>query len=406
MLPPTILPAISDDKGTLVSRRVWSKRILALAALSSAWCMPAAAMARRAPPACYRPALEVRRPTQAALLAVARAGQRLVAAGEHGLIIVSDDAGLNWTQARVPVSVSLTSLRFADALRGWAVGNMGVVLCTLDGGQTWERVLDGAVAAELTLTAAHALLQANPAVPAADATAQIEEAQRLVSEGADKPFLHIAQRADGSLLAVGAYGLAFESRDDGRNWAPRMRHLPNPEGMSYYGLAQRGSEQFLFGEQGLLLRAESPAGPFVAQDSPSTGSLFGALVLREGPLLLMGLRGKVFRSAERGAPWTTVDTPVDASLFAGVQLDDGMVVLVGAAGQLLISRSYGQHFWPPDQLATRFPFTGIAAAPDGALILVGQRGLVRVDATMLRTAREPHWNAVSISESAAKTTKP
>lgn len=405
MIPPTILPATLDDKDLLVSRRAWGKRILALTTLGSVWCTPAAA-ARRAPPVCYRPALEVRHPTQAALLAVARAGQRLVAVGEHGLAIVSDDAGHKWTQTRVPVSVTLTSLQFADALRGWAVGNMGVVLRTLDGGQTWERVLDGSTAAELALTAAHALHQANPAGQAADTTALIEDAQRLVSEGADKPFLHIALRADGSLLAIGAYGLAFESRDDGRNWAPRMRHLPNPEGMSYYGLAQRGSEQFLFGEQGLLLRAESPTGPFMAQDSPSTGSLFGAVTLREGPLLLMGLRGKVFRSAERGAPWTTVLTPVDASLFAGVQLGDGMVVLVGAAGQLLISRSHGQHFWPPDQLATRFPFTGIAAAPDGALILVGQRGLLRVDAAALRTTREPHWNTASASESAAKTTKP
>jgi len=328
--------------------------------------LAAAARAEQLPRALNQPALKVARPTQAVLQAITQASKRLVAAGERGLVIYSDDAGKSWTQASVPVSSTLTALRFADAQLGWAVGNMGVVLRTEDGGASWSKVLDGAAAAQLALKAA-------PAGQSQD------DAQRLVAEGPDKPLLDLSVSPDGSLLVVGAYGLAFSSNDGGKSWASQMPRLPNPEGLSYYGLAERHGEALLFGEQGMLLRAANPAETFTAQASPSTGSLFGALALREGPLLLLGLRGKLWRSTEPGDAWSAVQTPVEASLIAGTQTRDGTVLLAGAAGQLLQSRDGGQRFQPL-QLPQRFPFTGLTQAADGALLLVGMRGLLRVDA--------------------------
>src|SRR6266446_13005 len=56
------------------------------------------------------------------LLGIAVAGERLVAVGERGVIIWSDDAGTTWSQAQVPVSVTLTAVAFADARQGWVVG--------------------------------------------------------------------------------------------------------------------------------------------------------------------------------------------------------------------------------------------------------------------------------------------
>lgn len=329
------------------------------------------AMAARAP-ATERAALAVRKPTQCALLAIARAGERLVAAGERGVVVTSDDAGKTWTQADVPVNVTLTSLAFADTKVGWATGHLGVVLRTEDGGKRWTRVLEGRQAAEL--------IHAGAKNATGDATLTEDDAQRFVDEGADKPLLHIAPRADGSLLAVGAYGMALAGRDGGRQWASLMHELPNPDGFSLYGHAERGGELWLYGEQGLLLRAEAGKPRFQPVTAPSAASLFGSVVLKDGTLLLLGLRGRVLRSAAPGAPLETISTPIDASLFGGTQLADGSVAVVGAAGQLLISRDAGRSF-KPQPLPTRFPFSDLAAAPDGALVLVGQRGLQRVDAT-------------------------
>jgi photosystem II stability/assembly factor-like uncharacterized protein len=340
-------------------------------------------------PATEREALRLRRPTQCVLLAIARAGKRMLAAGERGVVIWSDDAGVQWTQAWVPVSVTLTGLVFADGQRGYACGHMGVVLRTDDGGQTWQRVLEGRQAAALVLQATRTAWQTRPA-GSSEPLLKLQDAQRLTGEGADKPFLHIALRSDGSLVAMGAYGLALTSHDAGRSWVSLMHELPNPEGFSLYGYAERGGEQWLFGEQGLLLRADKAgdaASPrFRSQVAPSAATLFSGLALADGTLLLAGLRGKVLRSAAPGMPFETVSTPIDASIFCALQMGRSRVVLAGAAGQLLVWRERAQRFVPV-KLPTRFPFAGVAAAPDGALLLVGQRGLLRVEESALH--RDP-----------------
>ena len=80
-----------------------------------------------APAALVQPALVTPKALQGAMLAVGAAGTRLVAAGERGIVLYSDDAGKSWRQAAVPVSVSLTALQFVDGKNGWAVGHQGVV---------------------------------------------------------------------------------------------------------------------------------------------------------------------------------------------------------------------------------------------------------------------------------------
>ena len=55
-------------------------------------------------------AIPVKAPSHVFLNAVALAGSRLVAVGEHGVIIYSDDEGASWRQASVPVNVLFLSL--------------------------------------------------------------------------------------------------------------------------------------------------------------------------------------------------------------------------------------------------------------------------------------------------------
>ena len=62
----------------------------------------------------------------AQLLAIARAGDRLVTAGMRGHVLYSDDDGLTWTQAKVPVSVTLTAVYFPTPQQGWAAGTVTI----------------------------------------------------------------------------------------------------------------------------------------------------------------------------------------------------------------------------------------------------------------------------------------
>ena len=121
---------------------------------------------------------------QSLLLDVARAGERLVAVGERGHILYSDDDGKTWTQSdAVPSRTMLTAVTFANSNEGWAVGHDEIILRTQDGGKNW--------------------LAAN---------------YRPESQ---QPLLDVWFENASHGLAVGAYGSVYETRDGGRTWAQR-----------------------------------------------------------------------------------------------------------------------------------------------------------------------------------------
>ncbi|WP_026096585.1 YCF48-related protein [Ideonella sp. B508-1] len=327
------------------------------------------ALAAPMPPAALRsPAVQTPRALRAVTLAVARAGSRLVAVGERGTVLWSDDGGRQWHQAQVPVQSTLTAVRFADARVGWAVGHLGVVLRTEDGGQHWTRQLDGIQLAQTLLAAA-------------TDEASRHAAERLVQEGADKPFFDLAVLDGQQAVVVGAYGLALVTRDGGAHWAPLPLAAVNPRGLHLYGVQLQGPRWVIVGEQGLVLRSEDGGASFSALASPYKGSFFGLLGSPEGTLLAYGLRGSAFRSDDAGSHWSRVkiDTPV--TLQAGLVAQDGSLLLLAQNGELFRSRDQGESFDSLQMPAGPLPAAGLGQAPDGAWILASLRGVRRADPT-------------------------
>jgi photosystem II stability/assembly factor-like uncharacterized protein len=310
------------------------------------------------------PALQTPRAAGAAMLAVTRAGTRLVAAGERGIVLLSDDGGSSWRQARVPVQVTLTALRFADARTGWAVGHLGVVLKTEDGGASWHKQLDGVQAAALMARALRA-----------GDDRQQKAAQRYEDEGPDKPFFDLDFSDARRGVVVGAYNLAFATSDGGASWVPLSSRLPNPKNLHLYSARFVNGSLFIAGEQGLLLKSADGGASFEALPSPYKGSFFGLLATRSGALLAYGLRGRALRSTDGGVNWDEVGTASAVSLNAGLELSDGRLVLLAQSGDLLLSRDDGRSF--TRVVADGVPAAGLAPNTQGKLVLAGLRGMRR-----------------------------
>jgi len=65
--------------------------------------------------------------------------QNVVAAGYWGAVYVSEDAGKTWKKGETGTRQLLYDVSMADAKRGWAVGQSGIILRTEDGGLTWTQ---------------------------------------------------------------------------------------------------------------------------------------------------------------------------------------------------------------------------------------------------------------------------
>lgn len=341
------------------------------------------------------PAVQRDRAEQAIILDVSRAGERLVAVGERGIALYSDDQGQSWQQAAVPVSVMLTALFFVDDQQGWAVGHGGVVLVSRDGGQSWQKQLDGnrinelqladvqqrLATAEQQLAQLESLVEQDPSREAEleEAQYQLEELQMALDdaelaqeEGPGIPLLDLWFANQQQGFVVGAYGLILRTEDGGQSWQPWQRYLDNPDRNHYNAItALDENTLILAGEAGLLLRSEDGGQSWLRLDPPYEGSYFG-LVAAEQQVYLLGLRGNAFSSDDQGDSWQALELD-NALTLAGGHYVDGQLLLVGNSG-LFVEQSQQQ--WQEQVLDDRQSRSAVTAVP-GYWILAGEGGLSR-----------------------------
>lgn len=288
-------------------------------------------------------------------------GERYVAVGDRGHLLVSADAQ-DWIQVPMPVRAALTSVHFVDAQHGWVVGHDAVILRTTDGGRHWE------------------MQQFEP---------ELEEPLH------DVMFL---DRDRG--IAVGAYGLAFWTEDGGETWqdyeAPAIRgdefHINR-----IFPLAD--GRLFAVGEYGLLAVSDGWGAEWRRLQPPYDSSFFGGMPLADGGVLIYGLRGTVYVSRDlsevptieegfdpvlgggeslTGKGWTEIKTGTTNSMFGGVDLPDGGFVLVGLNGEIVhLSRSI--EVQARKNTESESPLAAAQLGPDGGLILVGEGGIERAE---------------------------
>ncbi len=305
------------------------------------------------------------------LLGVSLAGPRLVAVGQRGTAVYSDDQGKNWTQARVPLSSDLTAVWFADARQGWAVGHDGVILHTGDGGQTWEKQLDGRQANTLVVADLQAKLAAQPEDKRL--LGLLEEAKRNVEAGPDKPFMDVWFSDAKNGYAVGAYNLVFRTSDGGAHWVPWYDRTENPKLYHLYAIRGVGDKVFVAGERGLFLTLDAAQQRFVARPMPYQGTLF-AIAAAPGYATVFGMRGNALRTTDEGQTWQKVDTGVRSGLSGATVLGDGRLVVVSQAGEMLSSQDKGASFELVKGVQPMV-FAGVVGVGDGRVAVAGTQGI-------------------------------
>ena len=280
--------------------------------------------------------------TRSLLLDAQRIGDNLIAVGDRGHILLSEDNGDSWEQMLVPTRATLTGVYFIDSQNGWVVGHDQVILRTRDGGKNWELVYEN-----------------------------IE---------AESPLLDIFFLDATHGYAIGAYGKFLESFDAGSSWESRWI------GEDDFHLNQMiavGKQLFIAAEAGFAYRSDDDGQNWTLLNPDYSGSFFGISPTEENSLLLFGLRGHLFRSDDAGESWIQIDTGTEASLTSGLRLDDGTLVLTGLAGALLTSQDNG-HSFALHQDPDRKGFSKLLQAADGSIIAVGSFGVTKFSLNNIR----------------------
>jgi len=328
------------------------------------------------------------------LLDIAPAGKRLVVAGEHGVVLYSDDNGGHWQQAAVPTTRMLTATHFVDGRHGWAVGHDGLILVSNDGGENWRIQRDGLALQhqtnlELRETAYRQVEELEQRLATADEAAKVQlevdlEDARVDLEDADltlaeavftSPFMDVWFQDANRGWAVGAFGTLVATEDGGQHWVTQDSRLDNPDEFHLNTVTGDGKGRvFVAGEGGVMFRSPDSGKNWESLEPFYDGSWFGAVYdAQHDALLVFGLRGNLYRSTDFGATWDPVDADNSNTLAGGNASAAGGIVLAGGDGTVLLSTDGGQTFQKNTMKDRLSLSSGIGH--DGSLIVVGQGGI-------------------------------
>ncbi|MCP4044449.1 MAG: hypothetical protein GY732_00490 [Gammaproteobacteria bacterium] len=270
--------------------------------------------------------------TKSMLLDITRSGNRLVAVGERGHVIISGD-GETWVQAEhVPTRSTLTTV-FSIGERLWAGGHDAAILTSGDGGETWTELFFD------------------------------PDRQQAVMD------IFFTDEKNG--IAIGSYGLYMTTRDGGENWEETI--IDEESDYHLNNLVHFGDGKWLIaGEAGYSYRSVDDAQTWQAMEMPYQGSMWGALKTGGNCVLFYGLRAHVMESCDFGLSWTELETGSESSISGAAEFD-GLVLLASNSGTVL-TRDDGGRFSIYHH-SSGVDFSAALAVGNGNFLLTGEDGV-------------------------------
>ncbi|MFO0554977.1 MAG: hypothetical protein U0271_41755 [Polyangiaceae bacterium] len=324
----------------------------------------------------------------ARLRAVACASATAIAVGQLGTVLRTTDGGVTWTHASgVPRDVDLLGVSYFDDKTVVVTGAQGVALSSSDGGDSFTVLKDlmpesrpGIVGYASDLFAASKGADGVVVLTGADGTVLTapklgDKFTYLYDKGSSfTTFGDGIAMPDGSLLVASSNGLGRLSLADGK-FTPES--LPSMRAIR--ALAKKGEVIVGVGEAGAIVRlsGKNPEASW-AGSAPS----WRAVVRQGDNLFAVGESGLVLSSRDMGKTFSYGDTGDPSALRAACVLGPKEVLLAGEQG-LAFSTSDGLAF-ALENTHVEVAINGLSAA-DNVVFAVGDKG------TILRRDGKDKW---------------
>ena len=264
---------------------------------------------------------------------------RLVAVGERGTIVVSENNGQAWkvTHRDTEVPVTLTDISVLSDKVLLAVGHDSVILRSEDGGLSWALIMRDAETGE--------------------------------------PLLGTWSADGQNVFAYGSFGKFLVSSDAGKTFAAQELDIFGEHLSAMAGDA--GDVRIMVGEMGLVMRSLDAGTSWEKLDPFYKGSLFGVAYMHGTRWVAYGMRGHVFISEDNGEHWTQVNIGSELPLYGHAVSPDGKhMVIVGTAGILVSLNDQGQ-LLDTSNVSGLGTLTSAVILPSGNIVAAGQRGLMQ-----------------------------
>lgn len=277
------------------------------------------------------------RPDRLQINAMLYLDNRVVAVGERGNILLSDDQGLSWQAAAVNPQrdLTLTSLVELADKSLLAVGHDGWILRSQDKGENWSEVRHDNELGE--------------------------------------PLLGAWSAGGTQVQAFGSFGKFYQSNDDGRTW----QVMPLEVDSAHLNSMDGGPEgrRMLVGEQGLVMRSTDAGQHWQTLPAFYNGSLFGVVRLSPERWVAYGMRGHVFVTQNFGQSWDRVEVGNQLPLYGHALLPNGGGLLIVGAGSSMVRLDGNGRLVSATRLSGLGTLTSAVLVGSRRLLVGGERGV-------------------------------
>jgi photosystem II stability/assembly factor-like uncharacterized protein len=304
------------------------------------------------------------------------------AVGQHGVVLTSADQGASWATASrdgaasnigiegggsssaggdVVGSADLAGVSCADTSSCVAVGDLGAILASHDGGASWS--LRGGVL-NVPLQSVEF-----PALPSFEPSA--------------RPLRAVSCPTSTACVAVGDLGTIEQSSDGGQSWS--LASSPTAHMLAAVSCANGTSTCFAAGDYGTILRSGDGGLSWSAQSSGTTSFLNAISCAEATRCVAVGADGVII-TTKNGASWTKAATPTSAYLAAVSCPARGNCFAVGQGGTVLHGVRAASS-WSARSAPSGDDVYGVSCSSVKRCVLTGAAGTVASTANAGRTWR-------------------
>ncbi|MBI9071023.1 MAG: protein kinase [Melioribacteraceae bacterium] len=231
------------------------------------------------------------------------------------------------------VNSSIEKLFFNDSYSGTAICKDGLLIKTVDGGQTWEK-------------------------------------DSIENKSVIRDFVKLK---NGKEYIVGEQSTFLSRIDEKSDWQKRIIKGKQTLNRIYFKDSRIG---FILGSKGFLLRTEDSGTSWEEIHSGSEEFLYDIKFAGERNCFIVGWNGTVLKSTDKGRSWSKIESFTNKYLKSICFKDKELGVIVGAGGEIFKTSNGGDN-WTSVKLDQNVPMNKVVLHK-GHFIAVGDKGVVLV----------------------------
>jgi len=272
------------------------------------------------------------------------------AVGDMGLILTTEDGGETWTKLEPVTNCSLNDIAFIDQ-SGWAVGDNGTILQTQNGGKNWE----------------------------------------AQASNSDSSLFSVSFWDRQRGVVVGERGTVLLTEDGGSSWQDSSLDWTQiiPESLMADGILALnlydvfftdGEHGWVVGDSGVVLFTGDGGKSFNVLRIGTYPPLYSVFFQTDEMGWVTGGGGSFFLTRDGGKTWEEQTLPTKANLFK-ITMSDDIGAIVGDLGTVFQTKDGGKN-WSFVKLDLRLPLpwfldASIVKHNSPGEIVFGGQGLIR-----------------------------